>query len=73
MNSNRILHGLFFCHLVIENAIKANVVNQTNEIPTINGKQIQTLKSEGNRMVLPAQRDAVYLVKTAGRTFKVIL
>jgi len=36
-------------------------------------KQIQTIKSQGERVVLPAQRDAVYLVKTAGRTFKVIL
>ena len=30
--SNRLLHGLFFCHLVIEKAIKALVVRETNEI-----------------------------------------
>ena len=30
--SNRLLHGLFFYHLVIEKAIKANVVKQTDEI-----------------------------------------
>ena len=29
---NRLLHVLFFCHLVIEKAIKAHVVKSTNEI-----------------------------------------
>jgi hypothetical protein len=46
---------------------------ETIELYSINGKQIQTLKSEGERIIIPAQRDAVYLVKTAGKTFKVIL
>lgn len=32
IESNRLLHGLFFCHLVIEKAIKANVVMETGEI-----------------------------------------
>lgn len=32
IESNRILHGLFFCHLVIEKAIKAHVVKQTSEV-----------------------------------------
>jgi len=40
---------------------------------TVNGKQLQTLKSQGSRMVFPAQNGAVYLVKTAGRTYKVML
>lgn len=43
------------------------------DVFTINGKQIQTVQSQGLRIVLPAQRDAVYLVKTANKTFKVIL
>jgi len=30
--NNRVLHGLFFCHLVIEKAIKAIVVKETKEI-----------------------------------------
>jgi HEPN domain-containing protein len=30
--NKRYLHGLFFCHLVIEKAIKAIVVKQTKEI-----------------------------------------
>ena len=29
---NRILHGLFFCHLVIEKILKANVVRITKDI-----------------------------------------
>jgi HEPN domain-containing protein len=28
----RMLHGLFFCHLVIEKAIKAHVVKQSSEL-----------------------------------------
>jgi len=40
---------------------------------TVNGKQLQTLKSQGSSMVFPAQNGAVYLVKTAGRTYKVML
>jgi len=32
ISNNRFLHGLFFCHLVIEKAIKAIVVKQTKEI-----------------------------------------
>ncbi len=29
---NRLLHGLFFCHLVVEKIIKAHVVKQTREL-----------------------------------------
>lgn len=29
---NRLLHGLFFCHLVLEKIIKAHVVKKTQEI-----------------------------------------
>lgn len=32
IQEKRILHGLFFCHLVIEKAIKAHVVKHTGEI-----------------------------------------
>lgn len=31
IQSRRFLHGLFFCHLVIEKALKANVVNISND------------------------------------------
>ena len=32
IREKRILHGLFFCHLVIEKGIKANLVKKTQEI-----------------------------------------
>lgn len=32
IREKRILHGLFFCHLVIEKAIKAHVVKTTGEV-----------------------------------------
>jgi HEPN domain-containing protein len=32
IEKNRLLHGLFFCHLVIEKAIKAHVVIKTKEV-----------------------------------------
>jgi len=34
IKNNKLLHGLFFCHLVIEKALKANIVKVTSEIPT---------------------------------------
>lgn len=32
IGEKKILHGLFFCHLVIEKAIKAHVVKDTGEV-----------------------------------------
>ncbi len=32
IRESRILHGLFFCHLVIEKAIKAHIVKTSKEI-----------------------------------------
>lgn len=32
IREKRVLHGLFFCHLVIEKAIKAHVVKTTEEV-----------------------------------------
>jgi HEPN domain-containing protein len=32
IREKRILHGLFFCHLVIEKAVKANIVKVTGDI-----------------------------------------
>lgn len=32
IEQRRFLHGLFFCHLVIEKALKAHVVKQTQEL-----------------------------------------
>ncbi len=32
IREKRILHGLFFCHLVIEKAVKAHIVKETGEV-----------------------------------------
>ena len=39
----------------------------------INGKEIQTIMSKGERINLPVERNTIYLVKTSEKTFKVIL
>jgi len=33
IQNNKLLHGLFFCHLCIEKGIKAHVTKETNQIP----------------------------------------
>jgi len=33
IDNMKILHGLFFCHLVIEKAIKAHIVKEMSEVP----------------------------------------
>ncbi len=33
INNGKYLHGLFFCHLVIEKIIKAHVAKDTGEVP----------------------------------------
>lgn len=33
IKENKILHGLFFCHLTIEKALKAHVVKVTHDVP----------------------------------------
>jgi len=55
--------------IIIEGTKQGEIVT----LFTINGKQIQTVKSEGERIIIAAQHEAVYLVKTVSRTFKVIL
>ena len=46
---------------------------ETITLFTINGKQLASQKSQGERIAIQAQKDRVYLVKTEGRTFKVML
>ena len=47
--------------------------NELIRIYTLNGVMIYNQKGESERMVIPVCEDAVYLVRTAGKTFKVIL
>jgi len=55
--------------LIIEGTTKGETVS----LYTLNGKQIQTIKSTSERLNLPFDRDRVYLVKIGENTFKVIL
>lgn len=43
------------------------------QLYSLEGKLIEKQISVGERMAIPAQRDVVYLVKTVGKTFKVML
>ena len=55
--------------IIIEGTSKGETVG----FFTANGKQIQSVKSQGERMVIPAQRNALYLVRIGLKTYKVIL
>lgn len=51
--------------------IEGTTSGEKIEIYTLDGKLIDSQKSEGERMVIPAKTDAVYLIKTSGKTYKV--
>jgi len=55
--------------IIVEGTSEGELVN----IYTINGEQIQAIKSKGERIDLPAQKNAIYLIKTENKAFKVIL
>ncbi len=53
--------------------IEGTSEGETVTLYTVNGKQIQTVISKGERLSLPVDRDVIYLVKTVEKVFKVIL
>lgn len=55
--------------IIVEGSTEGEIIT----LLTIDGKQLQTVKSQGERIAIPAQKDRMYLVKTEGRTFKVML
>lgn len=55
--------------IVIEGAPIGEIIRLYSE----SGAQLKILKSQGDRMIIPAQPDAIYLVKIATKTVKVIL
>lgn len=55
--------------IIVEGTWEGEIVS----LYTINGKQLQTMISKGERLNLPVARGAAYLVKTNEKTFKVIL
>jgi HEPN domain-containing protein len=56
ISRNRILHGLFFCHLVLEKALKAHVVKTTGEIPPKSHNLIHL--AELAKIVLPEEDES---------------
>lgn len=46
---------------------------ETVQLYTLKGVQLQSLKSQGERILIPVQQAGVYLVRTATKTFKVVL
>jgi len=50
--------------------IEGSSAGETISLFNINGKQITSQKSQGERMVIPAQKDAVYLVKLRAEHLK---
>ena len=57
------------CHIIIENS----TIGEKITIFTLQGQPIQTIKSNGKRIILSVDKNAVYIVKTEEKTFKVIL
>ena len=55
--------------IVVERTSKGETVS----LYTLNGVELQSVRSQGARLVLPIQREGVYLVKTQSKTFKVVL
>jgi hypothetical protein len=55
--------------IIILGTVKDEIVS----LYSITGMRLQTIKSQGERMVMNAQPGAIYLVRTATKAFKVIL
>lgn len=55
--------------IIIEGTSKGETIT----LYTLNGRKLLTIKSQGEKITIPVPTDAVYLVKTAGKTFKVRL
>ena len=53
--------------------VDGTCIGETVTLYTVNGKQLQSIKSKGERLNIQVEKDAVYLVKTEEKTFKVIL
>ena len=53
--------------------VEGTSVNEKISLYSDNGAQIQIVKSNGECIILPAKKGKVYLVKTALKTFKVIV
>ncbi|HET7733251.1 MAG TPA: leucine-rich repeat protein, partial [Paludibacter sp.] len=66
-NINNIKIYTYDSEIIIDGTTKGEIVT----IYSINGKQIHTVTSKGERIYLPFGIDSVYLIKTGDKTFKV--
>jgi hypothetical protein len=57
------------CQIIIDNSSPDEII----EIYRIDGSLVKSIKSSGNRIVIPLQQKGLYLVKTATNTYKVIV
>jgi hypothetical protein len=69
LNNNFLKVFTIASDIIIEGSTKGEYIS----LFMLNGTQIQTIKSDGERIIIPAQHDAIYLLKTSSRTFKVAL
>jgi len=53
--------------------IEGSSEGENISVYTLNGMHLQSVKSDGERLAIPAENGSAYLVKTAFKTFKVIL
>ncbi|HEY6913675.1 MAG TPA: hypothetical protein VI413_03280, partial [Paludibacter sp.] len=55
--------------IIIEGSVKGESIR----LITILGKQLAQIQSEGEKITIPVQESAVYIVKTETKTFKIVL
>ena len=53
--------------------IEGLVFGENISLCDASGKQLRTLKSQGEKTLIKAQKNSIYLIKTKGRVYKVIL
>lgn len=56
-----------------EIVVEGTSQGETVSLYRLNGVQVQTIQSQGNRILIPVQCPGMYLVRTASKTFKVVL
>jgi len=53
--------------------VEGTAARETVILYTITGKQLKTVVSTGERLTIPVDKQGIYLVKTGGKTFKVVV
>ena len=53
--------------------VEGTAARETVTLYSITGKQLQTIVSTGERLNIPVDKQGIYLVKTGGKTYKVVV